>query len=78
MGAASLICQAPAKAGSIAIPSSLIAQLPAPVSFAPMVQLLPTPTIANPVFYPVPLVGGGSIPGIATFSYLEVVSVELR
>ena len=78
VGAGSVICQAPAMAGSITIPASLIAQLPAPASFAPMVQLLLTPTIADPVFYSAPLVGGGSIPGIATFSYLEVVSVELK
>jgi hypothetical protein len=26
----------------------------------------------------VPLVGGGAFPGMATFSYLEMVSVELK
>ena len=78
VGAGSVMCQAPATDGSITIPASLIAQLPAPTSFAPMVQLLLTPTIANPVFYSTPLVGGGSIPGIATFSYLEAVQVELK
>ena len=78
VGAGSVFCQAPATAGSITIPASLMAQLPAPASFAPMVQLLLTPTIANPVFYSAPLVGGGSIPGIATFCYLDVVSVEVK
>lgn len=78
VGAGSVICQAPATAGSITIPPALIAQLPATTSAAPMVQLLLTPANLNPVLYSVPLVGGGSFPGLATFSHLEMVWVELR
>ena len=74
----SVTCQAPATAGFIAIPASLIAQLPAPTFFPPRVQLLLTPTDSNPVVYSLPLVGGGAIPGLATFSYLEQVMVELK
>ena len=77
LGQGSVICQTAATAGSITIPAALIAQLPAPTSFAPMVQLLLTPASANPMLYTVPLVAGGSIPGVATFSYLEAVSVEM-
>ena len=78
VGAGSVTCQAPATAGSITIPSSLIAQLPALTSFTPMVELLLTPANSNPVVYSVPLASGGTFPGIATFSYLEVVSAELK
>jgi uncharacterized protein (TIGR03437 family) len=78
VGTGSVICQAPATAGSITIPASLIAQLPAVTSATPMVELLLTPANSNPVVYSVPLVGGGAFPGIATFSYLEAVSVELK
>lgn len=78
VGAGSVICLAPATAGSITIPASLIAQLPAVTSVTPMVQLLLTPANSSPVVYSVPLVGGGAFPGMATFSYLEVVSVELK
>ena len=78
VGTGSVICQAPATGGSITIPASLIAQLPAVTSATPMVELLLTPANSNPVVYSVPLVGGGAFPGIATFSYLEAVSVELK
>jgi uncharacterized protein (TIGR03437 family) len=78
VGAASAICQAPATEGAITIPAALISQLPATTSPAPMVQLLLTPTTSNPLLYSVPLVTGGSFPGLATFSYLEAVWVELR
>jgi uncharacterized protein (TIGR03437 family) len=78
VGTGSVICQAPATGGSITIPASLIAQLPAVTSATPMVELLLTPANSNPLVYSVPLVGGGAFPGIATFSYLEAVSVELK
>jgi len=87
VGAGSVICQAPATAGSMAIPSSLIAQLAVMTdsgaaagtpAVRPMVELLLTPANGNPVLYAVPLVGGGSFPGLATFSYLEMVWVDLR
>jgi uncharacterized protein (TIGR03437 family) len=81
VGTAAVICQAPATAGSITIPASLISELPATPTTAtgtPMVELLLAPTNSNPQLYTVPLVGGGSFPGIATFSYLEMVWVELR
>ena len=78
VGVGSVICQAPATAGSIAIPASLIAQLPAATSLAHTVQLLLTAANSSPVVYTVPLVGGGAFPGMATFSYLEMVSVELK
>jgi uncharacterized protein (TIGR03437 family) len=78
VGTGSVTCQAPATAGSIAIPASLIAQLPAVTSVTPMVELLLTPANSSPVVYSVPLVAGGAFPGMATFSYLEVVSVELK
>ena len=78
MGAASVTCQAPATAGSITIPASSIAQLPAtPTTGTPKVELLLTPTDANPDLYSVPLAGGGTVPGVATFTYLEMVWVEL-
>ena len=79
VGTASVICQAPATAGSITIPASSIAQLPATPTTATgtKVELLLTPTAANPDLYSVPLTGGGTIPGVATFSYLEMVWVEL-
>jgi hypothetical protein len=35
-------------------------------------------TNGNPVLYSVPLVGGGSLPGLATFSHLEMVWVDAR
>ncbi len=68
-------CQAPAMAGIITIPVSLIAQLPASTA---MVTLLLTPTRRNPILYSLPLVKGGSFPGVFTFSYLEAITVELR
>jgi hypothetical protein len=71
-------CQAPAAAGSITIPASMLAQLPDAKGARPMVQLLLTPSPDNPVLYAVPLVGGGSFPGVATFSYLEAVTVDLQ
>jgi uncharacterized protein (TIGR03437 family) len=79
VGAASVICQAPATAGSITIPASSIAQLPGTLTTATgtKVELWLTPTEANPDLYSVPLTGGGTVPGLATFSYLEMVSVEL-
>ena len=77
VGSAAVICQTPATAGSITIPASLIAQLPEPMDVAPTVQLLLTPDSASPVLYSAPLVDGGSIPGVSTFSFLEVVRVEL-
>jgi hypothetical protein len=80
VGAASVICQAPATAGSITIPASLLAQLPATPTTAtgtPRVELLLTPTDANPDLYSVPLAGGSTVPGVATFTYLEMVWVEL-
>jgi hypothetical protein len=78
VGTGSVICQAPATAGSIAIPASLIAQFPAVTSLAPTVQLLLTAANSSPVVYTVPLVGGGAFPGMATFNYLEMVWVELK
>jgi uncharacterized protein (TIGR03437 family) len=78
VGAGSVTCQAPAAAGSVTVPASLIAQLPAVPGFTPMVELLLTPVNSTPAVYSVPLAGGGAFPGIATFSYLEVVSVELK
>jgi hypothetical protein len=79
VGAASVICQAPATAGSITIPASSIAQLPTAPTTATgtKVELLLTPTDANPDLYSVPLARGGTVPGIATFTYLEFVWVEL-
>jgi uncharacterized protein (TIGR03437 family) len=78
MGTASAICQAPATAGSIVVPATLIAQLPAATAGAPMVQLLLTPVNRIPLLYQAPMVRGGPLPGVATFSYLEMVFVELR
>lgn len=80
VGAAGVICQAPATAGSIRIPASLIAQLPTTPTTAtgtPYVELFLSPTRANPDLYSVPLTGGGTVPGVATFSYLESVAVKL-
>jgi len=80
VGTASVICQAPATAGSITIPASSLAQLPATPTTAtgtPKVELLLTPTDANPDLYSVPLAGGGTVPGVATFTYLEMVWAEL-
>jgi hypothetical protein len=78
VGAASVTCQAPATAGSLTIPASLIAQLPAVTSFTPMVELLLTPDNRSPLVYSVPVIGGAAFPGVATFSHLEAVSVVLR
>ncbi len=78
LGVGAVICQAPAAAGAITIPASLIAQLPEPTNIKPTVQLLLTPDNANPLLYSAPLVGGGTIPGVSTFSFLEVVQVELK
>ena len=78
VGAASVTCQAPATAGSITIPASLIAQLPAATNFTPLVELLLTPDNRSPLVYSAPVVGGAAFPGVATFSYLEAVSVALR
>lgn len=79
VGASSVICQAPATAGSITIPASSIMQLPPTRKTATgaNVELFLTPTDANPDLYSAPLTGGGTVPGIATFSYLEMVWVEL-
>jgi uncharacterized protein (TIGR03437 family) len=78
VGVGAVICQAPATAGAITIPASLIAQLPEPTNIKPTAQLLLTPDNSNPLLYSAPLVGGGTIPGVATFSFLEVVQVELK
>ena len=81
VGASAVICQAPATAGSITIPSSLIAQLPAVATTStgrPMVELLLTPGDGGPTLYQVPLVGGGSFQGVATFSDLEMVWADFR
>jgi uncharacterized protein (TIGR03437 family) len=80
VGAGSIMCQSPATTGSIIIPASLIAQLPAATTSTgtPMVELLLRPPNANPSLYAAPLVTGGSIPGLAIFSYLEMVWVEMR
>ena len=71
-------CQGPASTGSLTIPASLISQLPTGATATPMVQLLLTPVNSTPVLYSVPLVVGGSFPGVATFSYLEMVTVEIK
>jgi uncharacterized protein (TIGR03437 family) len=78
VSAGSVTCLAPASAGSVTIPTTLIAQLPVPANFPPIVQLQLTPANSNPAVYSAPLVGGGSIPGISTFSYLEQLRVELK
>jgi hypothetical protein len=80
VGAASVTCRAPATAGSITIPASSIAKLPATRKTATgtWVELLLTPTDANPNLYSAPLTGGGTVPGVATFAYLEMVWVELQ
>jgi uncharacterized protein (TIGR03437 family) len=76
-GGGFVACQAPATAGSITIPAALISQVPATTA-APMVQLLLTSVPATPLLYSAPLVSGGSVPGLSTFSYLEAVTVELK
>jgi hypothetical protein len=43
-----------------------------------MVQLLMTSVPATPVLFKAPLITGGSVAGLSTFSYLEAVSVELK
>ncbi|HWB86214.1 MAG TPA: hypothetical protein VG675_18870 [Bryobacteraceae bacterium] len=73
VGTASVICQTPATAGSVTIPASLISQLPAGATGMAMVELLLTPQQNSPSVYTVPLVGGGSFPGVANFSYLEMI-----
>ncbi len=78
IGASAVICSGPATAGSFTIPASLIAQLPVSSTSTPMVQLLLTPVNDQPQRYSVPLVEGGAFPGVATFSYLEMVTVEIR
>jgi len=75
---ASVTCREPATAGSITIPASSIAKLPTrKTATGTKVELFLTPTDANPDLYSAPLTGGGTVPGVATFSYLEMVWVEL-
>jgi hypothetical protein len=78
LGGGYVACQGPASAGLLTIPVALISQLPTGSVAMPMVQLLLTPVNSTPVLYSVPLVAGGSFPGVATFSYLEMVTVEIK
>ena len=78
VGTGYLACQGPASTGSLTIPASLVSQLPTESVATPMVQLLLTPVNSTPVLYSVPLVAGGTFPGVATFSYLEMVPVEIK
>jgi hypothetical protein len=77
-GSAAADCQAPATAGSITIPASLISQLPDSGAAAARVQLMLAPANSNPTLYAVPLIGGGTFPGVSSFGFLDTASVELR
>ena len=80
-GADAVICRAPATAGSITIPASLIAQLPSAITTStgkPMVELLLSPRNDSPSLYSVPVPSGASFPGMATFSYLEMVWADFQ
>jgi hypothetical protein len=74
-GMRGISCEAPATAGSITIPASLIAQLPPDRLGPPMASLLLVPTNHTPALYSLPLRNGGVVRGLATFSYLESVTV---
>ncbi len=68
-------CEAPATAGSITIPAALIERLPADPRGPAMASLLFVPSNLTPSLYSLPLREGGVVRGLATFSYLESVTV---
>ena len=81
VGAGAAICRVPASSGSVTIPASLIAQLPAPPTTStglPMVELLLSPSSDALSLYSVPMAGGGSIHGVATYSYLETIWAQFQ
>ncbi|MFB3777075.1 MAG: hypothetical protein ACE141_05665 [Bryobacteraceae bacterium] len=77
-GSAAAFCQAPATAGSITIPAALISQLPGGGSAAARVQLTLSPARDEPALYTVPLVGGGTFPGVFSLGYSDTEPAELR
>ena len=78
VGSAAADCQTPATAGSITIPASLISQLPDSGAAVARVQLMLTPANRDLALYTVPLIGGGTFPGVSSFGFLDTASVELR
>ena len=68
-------CEAPATAGSITIPASLIARVPPDARGPAFASLLLVPSNVTPALYSLPLKDGGVVRGVATFSYLEGVTV---
>ena len=68
-------CEAPATAGSITIPASLIARVPPDARGSAFASLLLVPSNVTPALYSLPLKDGGVVRGVSTFSYLEGVTV---
>lgn len=75
IGAEYVECGAPASAGKVTIPASLLAQLSA--GSRARVQLVLTPR-GDPVLYSLPRTNGGALFGTAQFGHLEMVTVDLR